>query len=235
MTGTTLAENLTEAFERCRDMDGSLPERLAHYSDAVRQLLPPYAAAVDRLVVRLRASGAGERAPAVGDPMPTFVLPDEQGRMVDLAELLRTGPVAITFNRGHWCPWCRISITALARAQREILAAGGQCVAIMPDRQQFAAQFKAEAGAPCPVLTDLDNGYAMSLNLVIWVGPEIEELLKSYGRTLPEYQGNESWMLPIPATFVVGSDGRVIARFVDPDFRQRMAVENLVAALRSAR
>ena len=50
--------------------------------------------------------------------------------------------------------------------------------------------------------------------------------------SLPQYQGNDSWMLPIPATFVVGQDGRIKARFVDPDYRKRMAIEDLIAALK---
>ena len=58
--------------------------------------------------------------------------------------------------------------------------------------------------------------------------------LTAIGRTLPDYQGNDTWMLPIPATFVVGRDGLVKARFVDPDFRRRMAVEELIAALKQA-
>jgi peroxiredoxin len=80
----------------------------------------------------------------------------------------------------------------------------------------------------------MDNGYAMSLNLAIWVGEEMKEMIAAAGWNLPEYQGNESWMLPIPATFVVGSDGRIAARFVDPDYRRRMAVEDMLDALKSA-
>jgi peroxiredoxin len=71
----------------------------------------------------------------------------------------------------------------------------------------------------------------MSLNLAIWVGAELRDYMSSIGRNLPEYQGNDSWTLPIPATFVVGQDGRVNAAFADPDFRQRMTVEQLLAAL----
>ena len=82
-----------------------------------------------------------------------------------------------------------------------------------------------------PILSDMDNGYAMSLNLAIWVGSEMEEYMTKIGRTLPEYQGNESWMLPIPATFVVGQDGRIRACFTDPDYRQRMTIEELIKAL----
>jgi len=104
----------------------------------------------------------------------------------------------------------------------------------MPDRQQFAAEFKSELKATYPVLTDLDNGYALSLNLVIWVGAEMERMISAAGWDIPNYQGNTSWTLPIPATFVVGMDGQVKARFVDPDYRKRMAIEGLITALRSA-
>jgi peroxiredoxin len=104
-------------------------------------------------------------------------------------------------------------------------------VAIVPDRQQFAAEMKADSGVRFPILTDMDNGYAMSLNLAIWVGDEMEEYMRSIGRMLPDYQGNDSWTLPIPATFVVAQDGRIRARFADPDYRRRATVEELIGAL----
>src|SRR3974390_3157488 len=103
----------------------------------------------------------------------------------------------------------------------------------MPERQVFAAEFKRTTASPFSVFTDIDNGYALSLNLAVWVGPDLKNLLSSFGRLLPEYQGNDAWILPIPATFVVGRDGRISARFVDPDFRRRMSVEELIAALRA--
>jgi peroxiredoxin len=215
-------------------MDGSLCERLDQYSQAVQTLLPDYAEAVDRLLTRLAAGAAGAGAPRVGEPMPSFVLPDETGRLVVLDELLSKGPVGITFHRGHWCPWCRISARALADVHPKIATRGGSLVAILPEREKFAAEFKSDIGSPFPVLSDLDNGYAMSLNLAVWIGPELEKLLKSYGRTLPEYQANDCWLLPIPATFVVGRDGRIAARFVDPDFRRRPAIEELISAFAAA-
>jgi peroxiredoxin len=226
---------LREAFVQCRDLDASLDERLGVYSQAVRNFIPAYAEAVDELVQRLSVSGAGSNAPRPGEPMPPFILPDETGRLVSLEQMLARGPLAMTFHRGHWCPWCRISLNALVRVRGEIAEAGGQVAAIMPDRQLFAAQFKREAASPFPVLTDMDNGYALLLNLAIWIGPDLEHLLSSYGRSVREYQGNDAWTLPIPATFVVGQDGIVRARFVDPDFRKRMAVEDLIGALRTAR
>jgi len=160
------------------------------------------------------------------------MLPDESGRLVSLRSLLANGPVAVMFYRGHWCPYCRLNVAAVIQAMDRIKALGGQVVAIMPEMQEFAEKFKADANAPFPVLTDLDNGYALSLNLAIWLGTEIQRLL-SY-QDLSNFHGNEGWVLPIPATFVVGRDGLVKARFVDPDFRKRMEIDDLLAALRSA-
>jgi len=225
-------ESLAESFQRVRGMDVSLDEQLQALSEFARRRRPDFAAAIDRLVERLRRNGAGETAPQPGDVMPPFLLPDETGRLVSLGALTAAGPVAVTFHRGHWCPYCRISIKALAQAHQQARANGGQIVAIMPEQAQFAAEMKAEGAAMFPILADIDNGYALSLNLAIWIGDEMQDLLA--GRhDLPSFQGNSAWMLPIPATFVVGRDGLIKARFVDPDYRKRMAIDDLLTALRS--
>ena len=224
--------SLRDAFEQARAFDGSMNERLNIFVDAARKFHPDSVAKVDRLVARLREHRAGETAPQPGDQMPPFMLPDDTGRIVSLAELLADGPAVITFHRGHWCPYCRISINTLAKALPRIEAAGARMVAIVPDRQQFAEEMKINSGAAFPILTDMDNGYAMSLNLAIWVGTEMEEYMRTIGRDLPAYQGNDTWMLPIPATFVVEQSGRIKARFADPDYRQRMEIEQLIGALK---
>jgi peroxiredoxin len=220
-------------FEECRDMDASLAERLNAFSDAVRLRRPQLMDAVDRLVKRLAESGAGEAAPKVGDTMPAFVLPDENGKLVSLDALLQKGPIAVTFHRGHWCPYCRININALAKAHDVISREGGQIIAIMPERQEYAAELKADGRVHFPILTDMDNGYAMSLNLAVWIGDEMKQIThERLNHDLAAFQGNDSWMLPIPATFVLGRDGTIAARFVDPDYRKRMAIDDLLAALR---
>jgi len=235
MTTKTFAEILDEAFDQINRMAASLGERLQAFADTVRKLDSSFAEAVDRLVARLKEKGAGEAAPEPGDVMPNFLLPDDQGHLVSLDELLEKGPVALAFHRGHWCPYCRINTNALVEAQSKAQAEGGQIAAILPERRQFATELKSEFKAPFPILLDMDNGYAMSLNLAIWVGEEMKKLMSSAGWDLPRYQGNDAWMLPIPATFVVGRDGRVAARFVDPDYRKRMAVEDMLDAIKSAR
>jgi peroxiredoxin len=224
-------ESFEQAFQRVSDMDVSLSEQLQAFAESTRQRRPEFAAAVDRLIDRLRQSGAGESAPQPGDPMPPFHLTDDRGHLVTLEQLLAAGPVAVTFHRGHWCPYCRININALARVHEDIRSEGGQIVAIMPDRQKYAMELKSNANVPFPILTDMDNGYALSLNLAIWVGAEMQNMMAARD-DISAFQGNSSWMLPIPATFVVGRDGVITARFVDPDYRKRMAIEDLLAALR---
>jgi peroxiredoxin len=165
--------------------------------------------------------------------MPPFVLPDDNSRLVTLDELLQKGPLAISFNRGHWCAYCRLNAQALTEVQNTVAGEGRRLVAIVPEKRRFTAALKAEAEASFPILTDIDNGYALSLNLAIWVGAEMEELIADAGWDVPTYQGNEAWLLPIPATFVVGTDGTIKARYLDPDYRRRMEVADLLEALRA--
>jgi peroxiredoxin len=226
---------LDGAFQRARHLDVSLNDRLQKIVESVRELSPEFAEAVDRLIARLRDCGVGVAAPAPGDPMPPFLLPDEQGRLVALEDLLELGPVAVAFHRGHWCPYCRLNSFALAQALERAMAEGGQIVAITPDRTKFTAALKSETGGKFPILTDLDNGYALSLNLVIWVGRELQEMIAAAGADVPTYQGNDAWMLPIPATFVVGKHGIITARHIDPDYRKRMEIDDLLTALSEAR
>lgn len=234
MRELTLSQVLEEAFEHARDLDAPLSARLESFADSVRMASPVFAEAVDRLVTRLNLNGSGATAPAVGDPMPPFMLPDDQGHLVTLEELLAKGPVALSFHRGHWCPYCRINTNALARAQCDVEPIGGQIVAITPDLQHFATALKSDAAAkPFPILTDVDNGYSLSLNLAIFVGLEMQKFMTSAGWDIAPYQGNDAWLLPIPATFIVGRDSIVRARYVDPDYRKRMAIDVIVDALRA--
>ena len=151
MTSKSFAETLDEAFEQCSRMDASLNQRLQAFADTVRKLNPTFAEGVDRLVARLHETRAGTAAPAPGDEMPNFLLPDDTGHLVSLEEILQKGPVALAFHRGHWCPYCRINTNALVEAQSKAQAEGSQIAAILPERRQFASELRAEAKAPFPI------------------------------------------------------------------------------------
>jgi peroxiredoxin len=229
MKPTTLPEALAAIFA----MDAPLGTRLAAYADAMRELRSPFADEYDRIVARLRSGEAGAAAPKAGEELPPFMLPDADGRMVSLEELRAQGPVVVSFNRGHWCPFCRIELRSLAEAERELGALGARIVSIMPDRQSFIGQLAADLQGKVTILSDIDNGYALSLGLAIWVGDTARELMSGREQLrIDLFQGNDAWFLPLPATFVVGRNGIIRARFVDPNFRERMEIADILGALR---
>lgn len=228
-------ETFGQAVQAAMELDAPLNERLAVIWGAVQTFRPKSAKAVGELVDRLKNRSAGATAPDVGERLPNFLLPDENGRLVSLSGLLKQGPVVVSFQRGHWCPYCRVSTVSLVEVQDEVAALGARIVAILPERRRFTTILKAETGARFSLLSDMDNGYALSLDLVMWVGPDMEVLMAEGGIDLPSYQDNSSWFLPIPATFVVGTNGVIATRHVDPDYRKRMQTDELLAALRQVR
>ena len=219
-------------FDQVRDMDAPLNARLMLLAEAVKAGSPEFFVAVEALVDRIAGAGLGRAAPAVGDAMPAFLLPDQNGRLVQLQNLLSLGPAVISFHRGHWCPYCRLTASAFAKVQGEI--GPTHMVAITPETRTFNARLIEQTAIAYRVLTDPDSGYALSLNLAFWVDDAFAELMRGVGQDLSTYQAAGSWVLPIPATFVVDSAGRVIARHVDPDYRRRMEIDELIAAFESA-
>jgi peroxiredoxin len=228
MTHPLVAE-LEQAFQEVRNRDLPLGERLKFVADRVRAKGPGFAAAVDSFVGRLQTAQAGSTAPMVGDVMPDFCLPNHEGKLVRLDALLETGPVVLAFHRGHWCPYCRLNMVGLAEIQHK--AKPAQIVAISSEIQKYTCELRAEAGAEFPFLTDVDGGYALSINLAVWVDEAMSGMIGGAGWDIPSYQGGTPWVLPIPAVFVIGQDGIIAARHVDPDYRRRMELDALMDAI----
>lgn len=204
-----------------------------NYRHHSARLRPDVASAYDALVARLEVLEQGAVGPQVGDPMPEFALPDENGAIVTLSSLLRAGPAVISINRGHWCPYCRLELHALAAQFGDIRRSGARLVSIMPDVAEFTRRFRAEQNLPFPILSDVDLGYSLLLGLVFWVGPEVRRLYEELGVDLASFQRNTSFFLPIAAKFIVDVDGTIRAREVNVEFRQRMDPAAILAALRA--
>jgi peroxiredoxin len=168
-------------------------------------------------------------SPAVGDQMPGFILPDHEGRLVSLDEILDRGPAVVAFHRGHWCPFCRLSMTSLAEIEQRVKPA--QIVAISTETQRYTRMLREQTGAMFPVLTDMDAAYTMSLNLAVWVDTKLAGMISEAGWDIPLYQGGGDWVLPIPSVFVVRQDGTIAARHIDPDYRQRMEIDELLSCV----
>ena len=212
-----------------RRLDLPLNERLRRIVARVAALAPAYATAVEAFVARLEGVAAGASAPQVGDVMPDFMLPDQDGRMVTLEHLLEGGPAVLVFHRGHWCPYCRLTMAGMAEIEARMVPHA--VAAISPERQQYTRALRADAGAMFPFLSDVGSGYALSLNLAVWVDDAMARLIASSGLDIPEYQGTAGWIMPVPAVFVIGTDGRILARHVDPDYRRRMELDDVLDVL----
>ena len=123
--------------------------------------------------------------------MPLFNLTDGGGKLVSLASMLQSGPVVISINRGHWCPYCKMELRSLAAIHNDIKQLGASVVSIMPDTERFTGEYVANNELPFPVLSDVDLGYSLSLGLIFWVGAEIIRLYQEVGIELEKYHGNQ--------------------------------------------
>lgn len=224
----TEASPLEEEFKRICATEAPLSERLTLFTAAVETHGRPFAVAYQDLITQLKNAEAGSTAPGPGETLPPFLLPDHAGRLVSLSSLLEHGPVVVSFNRGHWCEYCELELLAFARAHAELAAKGVQVISIMPERGEYTRKVRALTDNTVTVLSDIDNGYALSVGIVMWLGEEVRALYRQFGLDIERYQGNGTWFVPIPATFVVDRQGRILARKVDPDFRSRMDMEDIL-------
>lgn len=228
------ATTLPEALAAILDQDLTMNEALASYASQLARLNPAVAAAYEKLVHRLRAADIGRTAPGVGDRLPDFVLTDQDGRLCTLDDFTTGGLTIVSLNRGHWCPFCRIELDALRKATDAINRHGAGILSIMPETQSYT-KIVRECGVPYPVLSDIDGAYALELGLCFYVGDELVDLMRQIGNQMPTFQGNDSWFLPVPATFVIDAERKIRARHIDPDFRlNRMAIDDILISIAEA-
>jgi peroxiredoxin len=181
-----------------------------------------------RLVEGLLKAGAADGALKVGDKVPDFMVPNAEGKLRQSKSLFGEKPVVVSFYRGMWCPYCSAELNALAEASPKLRSAGAGVVAITPEAGGAALRTKKERALDFEILCDIDNGVAMDFGLMFRIPDDIQPSYLKVGRNLPLIYGNDSWMLPIPATYVVGRDGRVAHAYINLDYRERCDPESLL-------
>lgn len=186
-------------------------------------------------IEELRTSFARDKAIGVNDRAPDFDLPDALGRSVVLNDLLRSGPVVIAFYRGGWCPYCSLQLRAYQAMLPQITAAGARLVAISPQLPDGSLGTADVNALTFDVLSDVGNDTARRYGLVFTLPEALRDAPRAGGKALPTINGDDSWELPVPATYVVAPDGRVTLAHVDVDYRNRLAPEAILASLSGAR
>jgi peroxiredoxin len=183
---------------------------------------PPAAVEVlHRATDELIASGAQNRALKAGDIAPEFTLPDPDGNPVSSKVLLARGPLVLTFYRGAWCPFCNFDLSALEEARLEIESRGASLVAISEQTALNSRKSQRQNGLGFPILGDHGGQIAAQFG-VRWTLPDyLREVYKALGADLPQFNGEESWTLPMPARYVIAQDGTIAYAEVNPDYTRR--------------
>jgi peroxiredoxin len=168
-----------------------------------------------------------------GDPAPDFRLPDVRGCQVRLRDLLAKGPVVVSFYRGGWCPYCNLELRALQNALPEIKQLGAQLVAISPQTPDESLSTAEKNELEFAVLSDIGSATAKAYGIAFDLTEELRPIYSRLGHALPDKNGDDSWILPIPATYVIDKDGIVALAFVDVDYRNRLEPAEIVATLKT--
>jgi len=193
---------------------------------------PEIGAALGAETARIIHSGVAARSLKAGGQAPDFALPDVRGQVVQLVTLLEHGPVVVTFYRGEWCPYCNLTLRAYQAALPAITALGATLVAISPQTPDHSLTSAEKKGLTFPVLSDMGNRVARRYGLVFALSETARSIYTAIGSDVPAYNGDASWELPMPGTFVIAADGTVRLAFVDADATQRLEPSAILATLR---
>ena len=211
----------------------SLQEQLEELTSKLGALVPAQRiAAIDRAIAELKNSGIAASALKEGDKGPTFELPDGDGRTWRSEDFLSHGPLVIVFYRGRWCAYCNAQLLALQEVHKQIAAIGASLIAISPQTQKHSYMTRDMHQLRFPVLSDAGNQVARKFGLAYRVSPELQAMYEAIYTRLPGYNGDQSWELPLPATYIVRPDGIISYARVDSDWRQRPEPEEMLKSLK---
>lgn len=212
-----------------------LREIFAERKEAIAKYVPPDVQAVHgQTVAALEAVNLAKRALAVGAQAPAFELSDQHGKRVSSADLLSRGRLVICFIRGRWCPFCVGQMEAMNYIAAQIAAAGASLVAVSPQTEKQAFFMSDQHKLSFPLLVDARNEFARKFGLVYRVPEEQQKLYRSTFVNLPFVNGDDSWELPIPATYVIDRDGTILFASSNENYTERPEPLEILSFLESA-
>jgi peroxiredoxin len=209
-----------------------LQDQLDQITANTRTLVQPDRLAIgERAIEELFASGVEQRILPAGAIAPEFSLPDFSGRRVRSSDMLALGPLVVNFFRGRWCPYCVTELEAWRDLYPALRERGALVVGISPQTQRQSDFAANQHAIPFPLLVDAGCAVAEQFGLV-WTAPAyLQKYYRSILLNIPFINGEESWRLPLPATYVIGQDGRILFAEAHADFRVRPEPEDVLRAL----
>jgi peroxiredoxin len=211
---------------------GLLQGQLDEITANTRKLVQPERLAIsDRAIEELMLSGVESRALRVGDKAPSFELLDFTRKPVKSSDLLSLGPLILSFFRGRWCPYCATELEAWRDLLSEVRDRGALFVAISPQTQRHNDFTADRHSLTFPMLSDPGCEVADRFGLTYVLPTYMQKYYRSILVNIPFVNGDESWRLPVPATFVIGQDGRILFAEAQADFRVRPEPRDVLDAL----
>jgi peroxiredoxin len=212
-----------------------LQDQLDEITQNTRNLVQPERMAVsERAVAELFASGIEDKILPVGAIAPEFTLPDASGRPVNSADLLALGPLVLNFFRGRWCAYCVTELEAWRDIYPTLRESGALLAAIGPQTARQSDFMVGQHGLPFPVLTDAGCAVAEQFGLAYTIPEYHRAYFRSILVNIPFVNGDQSWRLILPATYVLARDRRVLYARAYADFRVRPEPEEALAAAQAA-
>jgi peroxiredoxin len=206
----------------------------AERKETIAKYVPADVSAVHaRTVAALKAQEVAAKALGAGASAPAFELLDHDGKRVSSAELLSRGRLVVCFIRGRWCPFCVGQMEAMNYIAAQIAEAGAALMAISPQMEKQAFFMRDQHKLGFPLLVDAGNEVARQFGLVYRVPDEQQGLYRSTFVNLPFVNGDASWELPIPATYVIEREGTILFAEADEDYTERPEPLEILRVLES--
>ena len=210
----------------------TLGEQLAAYKAGFKQrAAPERVAMMEAATADLRATGIEAHALQVGSLAPDLTLPDALNRPVRLSTLWAKGPLVLVFYRGGWCPYCNLELRAWQQQLPELQRLGAQLAAVSPQTPDNSLSTAEKNELAFAVLSDSSLQAATAFGVAFEMPPALIALYSQGGNDLAVLNGNGRWVLPVPATYVIGRDGRICFAHVDADYRARAEPRDVLAAV----
>ena len=194
----------------------------AYNAEKAKRMPAEVLATMARATEDLLASGVEGRALRQGDRLPEFELPDQHGRRRRVHDYLREAPLVINVYRGGWCPYCNLEMKALQAVLPQIESLGARLIGLAPETPEHAGETATRHAIEIDILSDSGNRVAQLLGLVFELPEELRAIYARNGIDIPAFNGDDSFRLPVPATYIVDQAGMIAYAFVNADYTQRL-------------
>ena len=138
----------------------------------------------------------------------------------------------MSFYRGGWCPYCNIELRGLQSELASFREHGANLVAVSPQTPDNSLSTTEQNELEFPVLSDVGNTVAKKFGLVFTLPESLRPIYEDFGIDISKSNGDESFEIPVPATFVINRDGHISYAFINADYRKRAEPSDVLAAVK---